>query len=168
MVIAYVSKKNEGHYKELKNEFTDVSDFSNIEEFINYYATSKNKDIVLLYKVDSLDDINALKEIYFIDNIYMIIIGRDSSEFSLLAGKIGVDSYLHEDKSDAGEIKRVIRESQAVIKKRRGNSNVSVFTGISGGVGTTTITMNLAKSLADNNLDKNILFLDFASTKSIS
>ena len=168
MVIAYVSKLNDGYYDELHNEFTDVSNFKSVEEFINYYATSKNKDIVLLYKVETLADINALKEIYFVDNIYMILIGKDSSEFSLLAGKIGVDSYIHEDKADSTEIKRVILESQTIIKKRRGNSNVSVFTGISGGVGTTTITMNLAKSLAENNLDKNVLFLDFASTKAVS
>jgi len=168
MIIAYVSKKNDGYYNELQNEFTDVHNFKNVEEFINYYATSKNKDVVLLYKVESLDDISALKEIYFVDNIYMILIGKDSSEFSLLAGKIGVDSYIHEEKADTQEITRVILESQTIIKKRRGHSNVSVFTGITGGVGTTTIAMNLARSLAEKNLDKNVLFLDFASTKAVS
>ena len=168
MIIAYVSKTHDGHYDELQNDFTDVSNFRNIEEFVNYYATSKNKDVVLLYRVESADDIEALKDIYFVDNIYMILIGKDDSEFSLLAGKIGVDAYIHEDKADSSEIRKVILESQSIIKKRRGHSNVSVFTGISGGVGTTTITMNLAKSLAEENLDKNVLFLDFASTKAVS
>lgn len=168
MIIAYVSKENDGHYNELQNDFTDVSNFHNIEEFVNYYATSKNKDVVLLYKVQTIEDIQALEEIYFTDNIYMIVIGQDNSEFSLLAGKIGVDSYIHDDKANINEIRRIIRESQTIIKKRRGNSKVSVFTGISGGVGTTTIAMNLAKSLAENNLNKNVLFLDFASTKAVS
>jgi len=168
MIIAYVSKENDGHYNELQDDFTDIKHFISVEEFINYYATSTHKDVVLLYKVESLEDISALKEIYFVDNIYMILIGKDSSEFSLLAGKIGVDSYIHEDKADSKEINRVIVQSQTIIKKRRGNSNVSVFTGITGGVGTTTISMNLAKSLAERNLDKNVLFLDFASTKAVS
>jgi pilus assembly protein CpaE len=168
MIIAYVSKENDGHFDELHNEFMDVNNFKNIEEFINYYATSKNKDVVLLYKIDSLEDIEALKDIYFTDNIYMIVIGEDNSDYSLLSGKIGVDAYIHEDKANSVYIRNIIRESQTVIKKRRGHSNVSVFTGISGGVGTTTIAMNLAKSLSENNLDKNVLFLDFASTKSIS
>lgn len=168
MIIAYVSRENDERFNELQNDFTDVSNFRTIEEFINYYATSKNKDVVLIYKVESIEDINALKDIYFVDNIYMILIGKDCSEFSLLAGKIGVDSYIHNDKADSKEINKVIVQSQTIIKKRRGNSNVSVFTGITGGVGTTTIAMNLARSLAENNLDKNVLFLDFASTKAVS
>ena len=168
MIIAYVSKENNRQYDELQSEFMDVNNFSDIEEFINYYAISKNKDVVLLYKVESIEDINALKEIYFIDNIYMILIGKDSSEFSLLSGKLGVDSYIHSEKANLQEISRVISESQSIIKKRRGNSNVTVFTGITGGVGTTTIAMNLAHSLAEKNLNKNVLFLDFASTKAVS
>ena len=168
MIIAYVSKVDKGCYNELQNEFTDVSSFESIDEFINFYAASKNRDVVLLYRVDTLEDIEELNNIYFTENIYMIVVGREDVEHSLLAGKIGVDSYINGANSDSGVIKRVIRESQSVIKTRRGNSNISVFTGISGGVGTTTITMNLAKNLAQRNLDKNVLFLDFASTKSIS
>jgi len=168
MIIAYVSKVDGECYRELQNEFTDVNNFSNIEEFINYYATSKNKDVVLLYKVTTLEEIEALEDIYFTENIYMIVIGKNDSDFSLLAGKIGVDAYVHEDKADSLIIKNLIRESQNVIKTRRGNSNVSVFTGISGGVGTTTISMNLAKSIAENHLDKNVLYLDFSSTKAVA
>jgi len=168
MIIAYVSQVDRESYNELQNEFTDVNNFSTIENFVNFYATSHNSDVVLLYKVDSLEDIKALWQVYFTDNIYMIVIGKDDVEYSLMAGKAGVDVYLDESKADSGSIKGLIRESQAVIKKRRGNSNVSIFTGISGGVGTTTVTMNLAKNLAEKNLDKNVLFLDFASTKAIS
>ena len=168
MIISYVSPADGECYNELQNEFTDVNNFSNIENFVNFYAASHNSDVVLLYKVDSLEDIEALEQIYFTDNIYMIVIGKDDVEYSLLSGKYGVDVYLDENKIDAESVKNHIRESQNVVKKRRGNSNVSVFTGISGGVGTTTITMNLAKNLAEKNLDKNVLFLDFASTKAIS
>ena len=168
MIISYVSPADGECYNELQNEFTDVNNFSNIENFVNFYAASHNSDVVLLYKVDSLEDIEALEQIYFTDNIYMIVIGKDDVEYSLLSGKYGVDVYLDENKIDSQSVKNHIRESQNVVKKRRGNSNVSVFTGISGGVGTTTITMNLAKNLAEKNLDKNVLFLDFASTKAIS
>ena len=168
MIIAHVSRELENHYDDLENELTDVNHFNSIEEFINYYATSKNKDVVLLYKVESIEDIEELKNIYFTENIYMIVIGKDNSDYSLVAGKIGVDIYVHTDKADVDTIDAIIKESQSIIKKRRGDTNVSVFTGITGGVGTTTITMNLAKSLAENNLDKNVLFLDFASTKAVS
>ncbi len=168
MIIAYVSKTQTSCYDELQNEFTDVSTFSSIEEFINFYAASNYRDVVLLYRVESLSEITALNRIYFTENIYIIVVGKEDVEYSLLAGKIGVDAYMNEATTDSGVIKRVIRESQSVIKTRRGKSNISVFTGISGGVGTTTISMNLAKSLAQKNLDKNVLYLDFASTKAIS
>jgi Flp pilus assembly CpaE family ATPase len=168
MIIAYVSKVEKDCFNELKSEFTDVKKFSTIEEFISFYAATKNRDIVLLYRVDNILDIKSLADIHFRNNIYMILIGRDDVEYSLLAGKIGVDIYLNELQAELSIIKKFVRESQHIIKDRRGNSNVSVFTGISGGVGTTTITMNLAKSIAENNLDKNVLFLDFASTKAIS
>lgn len=168
MIIAYVSKSEKTCYDELQNEFTDVNNFSDIDEFINFYAASNYRDVVLLYRVTSLEDIKELSNIYFTDNIYIIVVGKESVEYSLLAGKIGVDAYMNEATTDSGVIKKVIRESQSVIKTRRGKSNISVFTGISGGVGTTTITMNLAKSLAQRHLDKNVLFLDFSSTKAIS
>ena len=98
----------------------------------------------------------------------MIVIGKNDTDFSLLAGKIGVDVYLSEEEADSGLITNLIIKSQSVIKQRRGNSNISVFTGISGGVGTTTISMNLAKTLAQDHPEKNVLYLDFAYTKAIS
>ena len=168
MIIAYVSKTDKECYADLRNEFTDVKNFSNVDEFINFYAASKNRDILLIYRVDTLSDIEALSNVHFSNNIYIIVVGQDDIEFSLLAGKIGVDSYLNESQSTPESMKNLIIESQSVVKKRRGKSNVSVFTGISGGVGTTTIAMNLAKSIAENHQDKNVLFLDFAYTKSIS
>ena len=168
MIIAYVSKTNEECYAELKDEFDAVNHLSSISEFINFYARSKNRDIVLVYRIDTISDIEALSDLHFSNNIYIIVVGKDDVEYSLLAGKIGVDSYLHEEQANPSLVKELIIKSQAIIKKRRGKSNISVFTGISGGVGTTTITMNLVKNIAENYPDKNVLFLDFAYTKSIS
>lgn len=168
MTIAYVSPIDKDCYSELKDEFTDVKNFHSINEFINFYAGSKKRDIVLVYRVSSLAEIEALSDIHFTNNLYMIVIGKDDIEFSLLAGKIGVDSYFDEAQADSQKIRELIVKSQTIIKTRRGKSKVSVFTGISGGVGTTTITMNLAKSIAETYADKNVLFLDFAYTKSVS
>ncbi|MDK9693756.1 MAG: AAA family ATPase [Sulfurimonas sp.] len=168
MIIAYISNRDKECFTELKNEFTEIKNFNAIEEFINFYARSKNRDVVLIYRVSELSDIQALSNIHFGKNVYMIVIGKNSVEHSLLAGKIGVDSYVSEMDANIGVVRELIFHSQSIIKKRRGKSNISVFTGISGGVGTTTITMNLAKNIAQNNPEKNVLFLDFAYTKSIS
>ena len=53
MIIAYVSKVDKECYNELRGEFTDVKNFSSIEDFINFYAASKNRDVILLYRVES-------------------------------------------------------------------------------------------------------------------
>ncbi|MFT7860537.1 MAG: AAA family ATPase [Sulfurimonas sp.] len=168
MVIAYVSTDYQECCFELQDEYTEIENFSNIEEFINFYAANKNRDIVLLYKVNTLEDIQALERVGFSNNTYMIVMGKDDVAFSLLAGKLGVDIYLHYDQANSDMIAEYINNSQNVIKERKGNSNVSVFTGINGGVGTTTIAMNLAKTIADEHLDKNVLFLDFSDTKAVS
>lgn len=168
MIVAYVSRVDRECYNDLVDEFTDVENFGNIDEFINFYAASNSRDIVLLYKADNIDDIKLLEHINFRDNLYIVLVGEPSVEASLLAGKIGVDKYIDVTTPDINVIKDAIKASQTIIKDRRGSSNISVFTGIAGGVGTTTITMNLAKNMAANNLDKNILFLDFSHTKAIS
>jgi len=168
VIVAYVSRVDRECYNDLVDEFTDVENFGNIDEFINFYAASNSRDIVLLYKADNIDDIKLLEHINFRDNLYIVLVGEPSVEASLLAGKIGVDKYIDVTTPDINVIKDAIKASQTIIKDRRGSSNISVFTGIAGGVGTTTITMNLAKNMAANNLDKNILFLDFSHTKAIS
>jgi Flp pilus assembly CpaE family ATPase len=168
MVVAYVSNVENECFMRLKNDFTDVRIFTSGDEFINFYAKSKSRDIVLIYRVESKEDIKSLLNIRFGNNIYMIVIGKNNIEYSLLAGRVGVDYYISESDVNIEMVKNLIINSQTVIKKRRGKSNISVFSGISGGVGTTSIVMNLAKNLAQNNLEKNILFLDFSYTKSIS
>ena len=168
MVVAYVSNVENEWFMRLKNDFTDVRIFTSGDEFINFYAKSKSRDIVLIYRVESKEDIKSLSNIRFGNNVYMIVIGKNSIEYSLLAGRVGVDSYINESDVNTEMVRDLIINSQTVIKKRRGKSNISIFSGISGGVGTTSIVMNLAKNLAQNNLEKNILFLDFSHTKSIS
>ncbi len=168
MTVAYVSRVDQECYNDLQDEFTDVQNFGNIDEFINFYAASNSRDIVLLYRVEDIEDIKLLEHIKFRNNLYIIIVGESNVESAILAGKIGVDKYIDIASPDISIIKETIRSSQSVIKERRGESNISVFSGIAGGVGTTTIAMNLAKNIANNNLDKNVLFLDFAHTKAIS
>ncbi len=168
MVVSYVSKTDRDSFSALKDEYIDVNSLSSLDEFVSFYSTSKNRDIVLIYRVDSLEEIEQLSNLRFGLNLYMIVIGKNDINFSLLAGKIGVDKYIDEESESIELVKSLLLESQSIIKTRRGKSNISVFTGIGGGVGTTTISMNLALDIAKKNPEKNVLFLDFAYTKSIS
>ena len=168
MVIAYVSKDYAQCRFHLKDEFTEIEEFATLNEFVSFYAAHKNREIVLVYRVFSQEDIEAIEHMGFSSNVYIVMLGSDDVEFSLLAGKLGVDVYLDYDKVEDNKLFSYIYNSQSIIKHRRGNSNISVFTGINGGVGTTTIAMNLAKMIAEEHLDKNILLLDFSDTKAVS
>jgi Flp pilus assembly CpaE family ATPase len=168
MVIAYVSTIEKECFTRLREYFDDVVNIDSIDEFISFYASHKNRDIVLIHRVESIHMLQALEEIKFSNNIYIIVIGPDDIDISLRAGKIGVDKYISRDDVNPEVIKKIIIDSQAIIKERRGKSNIAVFTGNSGGAGTTTIAINLAAMIAAKHLDKNVLFLDFAYTKSIS
>ena len=168
MIIAYVSKIDTDCFSSLESDFSHIKNFFNIGEFLNFYAASRNHDVALVYRIDTLEDIELLNEVKFSKNVYIIVIGKSNTEFSLLAGKIGVDSYLTQEEATSNVVRELIIKSQTLIKERRGNSNISVFTGISGGVGTTTIAINLAKNISENHPEKNVLFLDFAYTKAVS
>ncbi|MBN2869556.1 MAG: AAA family ATPase [Campylobacterales bacterium] len=168
MIIAYVSTIEKECFDRLRESFDDVVNMDGIDEFISFYASHRNRDIVLIYRVESMDTLEALNNVNFTNNIYIIVIGPEDINLSLRAGKMGVDKYIGRGDVDSDMIKGIVLHSQNVIKERRGKSNIAVFTGISGGVGTTTITMNLAAMIAAKHPEKNVLFLDFAYTKSIS
>jgi pilus assembly protein CpaE len=168
MIIACVSSEENICCRQLKEHFVDVQHLRSLQDFINFYAASYKRDIALIYRVTSVEEIEALTTVPFRNNIYMIVIGPENMEFSLTAGKLGVDRYLSESEILPDTIKPLLIQSQTIIKTRRGKSNISVFTGISGGVGTTTIAMNLANVIAANHPEKNVLYLDFAATKAIS
>ncbi len=168
MIIAYVSTIEKECFDRLRESFDDVVNMDGIDEFISFYASHRNRDIVLIYRVESMDTLEALNNVNFTNNIYIIVIGPEDINLSLRAGKMGVDKYIGRGDVDSDVIRGMVLHSQNVIKERRGKSNIAVFTGISGGVGTTTITMNLAAMIAAKHPEKNVLFLDFAYTKSIS
>lgn len=97
MIIAYVSQTDLECYNKFVDEFEDVRNFANINEFINFYSTNNNRDVVLIYRVQSSDELQMLTSIHFKNNIYIIVIGKDDIDLSLQAGKIGVDAYINED-----------------------------------------------------------------------
>lgn len=168
MIIAYVSTIEKECFTRLREFFDDVVNLNKIDEFISFYASHRNRDIVLIYRVESMTELEMLHQINFSNNIYIIVIGPDDINLSLRAGKMGVDKYISRSDVNPEAIKQMVAHSQSVIKERRGKSNIAVFTGISGGVGTTTITMNLAAMVAAKHPEKNVLFLDFSYTKSVS
>ena len=168
MILAYISQEEPHLFDSYREDFIDVENMESLDQFIQFYTGYRFRDLVVIYRANDLESLQTLGNFNLDSNIYVIVIGKNDNEMSLLAGKLGVDNYLIDDELDVEAIKEIINESQRIIKKRRGESNISIFAGIKGGMGTTTIALNTANQLAKRNPDKNILFLDMSSTKAIT
>jgi pilus assembly protein CpaE len=167
--------KDEKIIERLKKDFEGISSvnlsiFEGIEYFVAYLESDNNKykNTVFVLVVNSLAQIEAAKVFLRITNIVSMVIGPDSYAFALEAGQRGVEVYIPFELYKPEKLFEFIAKSEYVIKKQKNFSRISVFTGISGGLGTTTIAMNIAHILSQNHPFKNILFMDLSSTKGIS
>ncbi len=167
--------KNEKILESLKKDLTpfasiNLSFFEKIEHFVAYLESDDNKykNMAFILIVNSLFEIEEAKIFFKVTNIVSLIIGPDDYAFALEAGRMGVEVYMPFELYKPEKLFEFIVKSEYIIKKQQNFSRISVFTGISGGLGTTTIAMNIAVILAQSYPFKNILFLDLSSTKAIS
>lgn len=170
-----IVSKNEKISERLKKDFGDIASinlsfFEGIEYFVAYLESDNNKykNTVFILAVESLSEIENAKVFLKVANIVSLVIGPDNYAFALEAGQRGVEVYIPFELYKPEKLFEFIAKSEYVIKKQKNFSRVSVFTGISGGLGTTTIAMNIAAILAQDYPFKNILFLDLSSTKAVS
>jgi pilus assembly protein CpaE len=168
MILAYISQEEPHLFDSYREDFIDVENMESLDQFLQFYTGYRFRDLVVVYRANDIAALETLEKFNLDSNIYLIVIGKNDNEMSLRAGKLGVDDYLIDNELDVEAVKEVINESQRIIKKRRGASNISIYAGIKGGMGTTTIALNTANQLAKRNPDKNILFLDMSSTKAIT
>lgn len=156
---------------------SDLQTLENTEcFFINHPAECKtilkekrSKKLLLICSVESVEEIDSIGAFLEETNIPTLLIGPKDYNISLHAGKYNIQSYLDTDQYHTHTLIHMIYDlSQKVVKSSKSGTNVQMFMGISGGVGTTTITMNYAIALAESLPDKNILYLDLSSTKAIS
>ncbi len=129
----------------------------------------KTKKSILIYTVDDetlLDlDKNTLESL----NEFLIVIGPSDYDIPLFCGHLNVFKYLSKDDFAPDKLKTVIEEISHKVQNKYINKNkIIAISGIAGGIGTTTISMNMANILAKKNPEKNILFVDLCDTKAIS
>jgi pilus assembly protein CpaE len=168
MILCYVSKTGQLPFDSLADQHITIEKLPNLQQLAEFYERSSSRDIALLYEISQADEIRQLRDLSFKQNIYVAVFGPADSNLSLLAGKMGADAYIESSQIDLAKLKEQIINSRRNVKERQGNSHVSVFTGIQGGIGTTTIAMNTANLLAKHNPQRKILFLDLAHTKAVS
>ena len=137
----------------------------------NHLNEIKVKDTrnVIIYLVDNEINIRKNEDTIKYLNELIIVIGPNDHHLSMYCGKLGIQNYIPITEFRAEDVKSIILNTRNELMNKNKNGNkIIALTGISGGIGTTTIAMNMADLLARNLPSKNILYIDLASTKAIS
>ncbi len=142
-----------------------IEDIEKIKKTL-YLKNAKN---IIVYAVQDEKLINETRHIIEEFNEFVIVIGPNDHALSLTCGKLLIENYVCIETFSPELIKNmVINTKYKLLNKNKLNNKIIALSGISGGVGTTTIAMNTADLLAINNPNKNILYVDLSTSKAIS
>ena len=146
----------------------DITMDTKLEKYLDDINKKNSKNIIVLL-ISDIETINKYENILKKINELVIVLGPNDHHISMLCGKLGINDYLSITSFQAIDLKSVIlnKRNNLLNKNKFGNKIIGV-TGISGGVGATTIAMNTANLIARNQPNKNVLYLDLSTTKAIS
>ena len=137
----------------------------------NHIGEIKSKDTkhIIIYLVDDEKSIKENEDVIRTLNELIIVIGPNDHYLSMYCGKLGIQNYIPITEFRAEDVKSIIVNTRnALINKNRYGNKIIALSGISGGIGTTSIAMNMSDLLAKNLPNKNVLYIDLSSTKAIS
>lgn len=146
----------------------DVTVDTSIQNHLNDLKSKDTKHIII-YLIGSEEKIKEDEDVIRFLNELIIVIGPNDHKASMYCGKLGIEHYVSINEFKAENIKSIVLETRKTLmnKNKFGNKIIGI-SGISGGIGTTTLSMNTADLLAQNLPNKNILYIDLSSTKAIS
>ena len=149
----------------LNAEIQIISDITRIQDKLN----KKNAKNIIIYTVQNENIIVEDESILQAFNEFVIVIGPNNHNLSLMCGKLNILNYVAIDDFTPEIIKNMILDTKhKLVNKNKLDNKIIGFSGISGGIGTTTVSMNTADLLARHCPNKNVLFIDLATTKAIS
>jgi Flp pilus assembly CpaE family ATPase len=124
---------------------------------------------IILFLVEDQQSIqtheNTLKQI----NELIIVIGPNDHRVPIYCGKVGIENYLNIENYNAQELKEIIlKKRNSLLSKNRFGNKIIALSGIAGGIGTTTLSMNISDLIATNLPNKNLLYIDLSTTKAVS
>jgi len=156
--------------KDIKEHvLAQVEEFELIQELKKSIEDNRSKLYILILIVENRDNLDEIEEFSKNANIPIIVIGDDDYDLSLYAGQFNIYTYLSTSNYNAESLKdKIHTSSQNIASSKNKKNRVFSFTGISGGVGTTTVAMNLATLVSNSRPLSNVLYMDFSSTKAIS
>ena len=146
----------------------DVTLDTSIERHLEDLKSKDTKHIII-YLVSDETKIKEDEDIIRFLNELIIVIGPNDHKISMYCGRLGIENYVSINEFKAENIKSIILETRrSLINKNKFGNKIIGITGISGGLGTTTISMNMADLLAQNLPNKNVLYIDLSGTKAVS
>ncbi|XOB62604.1 AAA family ATPase [Campylobacterota bacterium DY0563] len=149
----------------LNAEINVIYDVTKITDLLNM----KNSKNIIIYTIQNSELINDDSEILRKYNEFIIVIGPNNHNLSLTCGKLNIENYISIDEFSPENVKNIILETKyKLINKNKYDNKIIAVSGVSGGIGSTTISMNTADIIAKNNPSKNVLFIDLSTTKAIS
>lgn len=155
---------------------TDINLFFNANITItdNVYKVhdklqDKETKNLLLYVSKDYTTIQKDEAILKSYNDYIIVFGPNDHNLSLLCGQLKIQHYIPIETYHQNDIKNLILSTKDILlNKFHAINNIISVSGISGGIGCTTIAMNMANILAKKIPQNNVLYIDLSNTKAIS
>lgn len=149
----------------LNADINVIHDITKITENLNL----KNSKNIIIYTVQNSELIKDDEDLLKSFNEFIIVIGPNDHNLSLTCGKLNIENYVSIDEFSPENIKNIILETKhRLINKNKNDNRIIAVSGVSGGIGATTISMNTADIIARNNPNKNVLYVDLSTTKAIS
>ncbi len=149
----------------LNAEINVIYDITKITDILNM----KNSKNIIIYTIQNDELINDDSELLRKYNEFIIVIGPNNHSLSLSCGKLNIENYVSIDEFSPELIKNIILETKyKLINKNKYDNKIIAVGGVSGGIGSTTVSMNAADIIARNNPSKNVLYIDLSTTKAIS
>ncbi len=146
----------------------DVFMDTSIEKHLSDIKSKDTKHIIV-YLIEDEKSIKKYEDAIRYLNEVIIVIGPNDHNLSMYCGKLGIENYIPINEFKAENIKSIIVNTRNnLINKNKYGNKILALSGISGGIGTTTIAMNMSDLLAKQLPNKNILYIDLSTTKAIS
>ena len=149
----------------LNADINVIHDITKFQENLNL----KNSRNIIIYTVQNNELIKDDEDLLRKFNEFIIVIGPNDHNLSLTCGKLNIENYVSIDEFSPEHIKNIILDTKhKLINKNKLDNKIIAISGISGGIGATTVSMNAADLIARNNPNKNVLYVDLTTTKAIS
>jgi Flp pilus assembly CpaE family ATPase len=146
----------------------DVTQDTSIEKYFDTLKSKETKHIII-FLINDEKIILEVEEKIKVLNELIIVIGPNNHHISMYCGRIGIEDYVSINEFKAENVKNIIlNKKNTLFNKNKFGNKIIAIGGISGGIGSTTIAMNMADLISSNLPNKNILYIDLSTTKAIS